>query len=169
MREFDGRPSDCHSRESGNPGRTTNRMAAASRMTGGPATPLTTPPLRGSRGPAWLADRSRAERRRLMRWGGNVPLHRIGHSPAARCRPTANQRPAQASGAAVHMPVTPASLKQGSTACSPTCNAHTRTLQRRFRSGASASDFPLPCLPPTGSPADFVLASPTPPQGGSDV
>ena len=36
-------------------------------------------------------------------------------------------------------------------------------------SGASASDFFLTCPPPTGSPADSVLASPTPPQGGSGI
>ena len=85
---FQGRPSACHSRprwihagtsSSGNPGQ--GRQGDVCTRNDRRAPPLSiTPPLRGSR-------RSRANRRRPMRWGGNVPLHRIGHSPAARCRP----------------------------------------------------------------------------------
>ena len=46
---FEGRPSDCHSCESGNPGRMTGRAAAASGMTAA-YRPFNHSPLRGSCG-----------------------------------------------------------------------------------------------------------------------
>ena len=105
----------------------------------------TTPPLRGSRG-------SRAARRRLMRWGGNVPLHRIGHSPAARCRPPKRKGGEHGPGeslAPVSREATACPDKRGgtSTACHP-CNL--QACPRMLKSGAGIHYMNRPRPPNPG-------------------
>ena len=109
---------------------------------------IITPPLRGSR-------RSRADRRRLMRWGA---------TPA---RQAAAQKPSrQAKADAVGGGRRPARLRINSAL--PERTAFPERRRQGFAPVPLTFTHGAGRLPPTGSTAGSAL-SPTPPQGGSDT